>query len=1716
MFTIKSLHSFKTPLLWNGLALTLFFAAGVIAVATEKPTGSLAGTISLEENQFHLSTADIRNRRVFALATGPVGGGMVERGVWVQPDGSFQINQLPVGEYQLRLRATGFGTVNQTGLFVDEAKINRLKKPIQLSLLEPSLNIASNTRVFTPREVPHFWINATGSDHAMVRLYRKDILPLMAQKNSAQNNLAGLEFSSDLSLYKPYDQTGQPRWLTHEKPLQTLTRELHPDSEDWAHAEFKLSHALPAGEYLVMGEVTNMNKQSAWNVMWFSVSQLGLIVKQAPEQTLVRAINLDTLKPWPQVAIQLKDRAALNGKALGAALTGTDGFARFPGVVQPKDSSLVALGNAISAKSTHRAFGSIDYWSTNNPTYQTYFYTERPIYRLGQTVYFKGITRLQTPDGLKTPHNGLPVKIAVEDPDNTPLWEGKLTANAFGSFNGVYHLPADAKTGAYQVTLTYPDQSTSYHRFEVAQYRKPEYQVDVMPLKTRVIAGGKAKARLRASYYFGAPVANARIKYSIYADTDWSGRNALMPRPAYASYFDDWNEDGEGFSDSGYAGAFISEGYAQTDATGEALIEYDTQPTKWDHQDPYGTDYQDKRYTVQAEVTDLSRIAVVGSGKQSVTAGDFTLFVQPKSWVTRAGDPLQATVNAVDYQGKPIANRAIQVALTRWNWDSQKSEYRGSTVTATASVTTDARGQAQVTLPTTSQYFSDNYYLSAEAKDDGGRTIYDQSGIWIANASEPYVREGNAALQEAFSVKLDKKVYQPGDTAKVMITAPVSGKEHSDVILAIEGAKLHEVRSVPMDATAKLVEIPIRGNYAPNVYITATLVGPKRQFYNQSTLLKVSPEAHFLTLKIQTNKPKYKPGDTAIYTIKATDAQGKPAPHAELSLGVVDESIYAIRPEAAPDIRKFFYARIENMVSTFSSFPEDYSGGPDKIEPRLRKDFRDMAAWLPNLITNEQGVATVKVKLPDNLTSWRATVRGITSASDVGSAVANVVATQDLIVRLALPRFYTQYDEGVLSAVVHNYTDQPQRVKLSLQPSGQFGMREGLSQVLTVSPVQASRYDWHATLQQPGSGVVQVKAIGQTDGDALEMKVPILPLGVEIRQSASGILLGDPDQLNLPYHIPAGTAPELAQVLVSVASSSLGPVLGSFDSLIDYPYGCTEQTMSRLMPAVVAYNLSRELGIPMDQLLNQRFAQVATQALAKLNSYHHGDGGWGWWQYDTSDPYLTAYVMEGLAALRESGYVIPVDALPTGWEADGVTYLQKASKQLTAQLSDPKIASSRAEQMDRLIDLAYMNETLSLYRQASQKAQSKNDAKNRATMRAFWLKKLPDAPPEALAYMTIAFNRMGDKTAAQQTYRALNRLAHSVDGMQSWEHAAPLFKLLRLKPDEEYTYRFTSVETTALALRAAVAMDGDAPLNSPDAARLEAIEQWLNLQHTPRTGARSGFAEFNGDHPAITESGGWENTKTTATVLRAMTEKAIAQNKPGESQFTVSSDLWAAAKSFTQETLYTPAQTTSTMLSQIPGQALTLQKQGAGRLYYSSLLSYYLNLKPGALVPKTAMPQGLTVQRTFERIVAEPVGPQGTMRLKTTPITDGQVRAGETVLMRVTVNAPTALPYAMINAYLPSGGEVISNDPRESQIEEASENSGFETSWNHWWWSHQDILDDRVVLFASHIPAGKSEFHVLVRMELPGRFQMNPVKLEGMYTQRIQAYSPLDSLQVVE
>ena len=1732
----------KTLFTWQFLMLKLLLLA-LVAVLVDKPTGVLTGRISIGEKGFGLQTYDIRANKVYVIAEGPRQGPPIERGVWVQNDGTFKFDHLPVGEYQIRVRAKGFSSTESYGLFVQEGKTTQLPKTLALSVLEPSVSMAQTSRVFTTHDTPSMYMNAIGAIDGDVKLYKIDFLPFIS---GAQNK--GIASGTDLNIYKT-GETKLSNPLAKQKPLLERHCKLELDWTDSAHANVNFGK-LPPGDYFAYVEVNGVRGgMKADNANWFSVSDVGLIVKRDENKVLVQAVDLNTLKPVKDCKVRGYDLEAHKYVAT-AMKTNENGLLEINDANAEASKSISPSGSKVAEadlshcslfvgqSAANMAYSGNSPNAPNGENYKSYFYTDKPIYRLGQTVNFKTICREINQGQLKNPGAGLSLAVHVDDPTNNTLWKGTLKTNQHGTFNGTFTIPADGKTGAYQVVADFPDGSHAYGAFEADQYRKPEYQVEVVSMNPRIVSGQKLRVQVKATYFFGAPVANASVKYTIYSSSDYDLRWRLEDRPSYFSFFDSWNE-GESY---GSGGEFVMTGTAQTDQNGLAMIEYDTTPqaAPVDANDspssPYNSDVQDKKYRVEAEVTDISRITQVGSGSTEVTAGDFALFVQPDAYVVKAGENMDVTAQAINFDGKPVANQPVTISVARWVYDSVAHVYKNEDKVAEVSATTGADGKATVRVFCKDQWPSDTFYVTAKSVDATKHKIVDHSSIWIASERSAYVKDKSDAEKQTVSITTDKQVYKPGDTAKVMITAPVTGKEGINALVTIEGAKLYQCKIVPLDATAKFVEIPISKELAPNAFVNVAFVGNKHQFYTAEQMIKVSPDTNFLKLAVTSDKDRYKPGDTAHYTIKATKLDGSPAPNTEVSLGVVDESIYSIRADAAEDIRKFFYTRRENVVITVSSFPEMYSAGPDKIEPKVRKDFKDTAVWLPDLTTNKDGIAIASVKLPDNLTTWRATVRGVSMGTDVGACTQKILCTQDLILRLALPRFFNTGDQGFITAIVHNYTKQPQSIKLILKASEQFTVKSALTQSASVDPEKAYRYSWPVTLAKSGSGVIEVKAIGQTAGDAMEMKLPVNPLGLPAFSIKTGLLTDDNASVSLPVGISADAVKGTESEKLTLASSTIGPVLGNFNALIDYPYGCTEQTLSKLVPSMVAMQLHKKLNIPITKEQSTLFAEVQKLSLEKLRSYHHDDGGWGWWATDSSNPYLTAHVVSGLSLLKETGYSAEDTLINSGLQ-----WLGKQSNELQKQLADPKLAADdqwvRSDISCRKTDLSKMLYTISswgatpqqlLARYAPAKkgatklpplvyhselvpivepdsssdssmtapgAGTKTTSASSCAVRAWLLSQTNRLSPEALSYLTLTCRNLNDNAGAQKAYDRLIALSQTDSQMMNWQHTSEMAKKFIDKGDEysEYDYRFTGVESTALGLQAVLAMEPN------NAERIESIKQWLLLQR---------------------DQNGWDNTKTTAQVFLVLLREELQYKSKSPADFQTKvmqsgQELFSLAYNATNT--YGPEQTVDVKLSTAHS-TLDITKTGSGRLYYTTVLNYFRQLLPGDQVAGKGFPVGLTITRKFYRLQPfKDKAADGAIHFKTEEIADHQIKAGETVMMKTFVHCPVPLPYIKVESALPSGAEVV-RDSRESNVDATAGDAGTQIAgdWAAPWWTHEDVLDDRIVYFGTSVPRGDSEFHTMLRMELPGTVEVLPVTLEGMYSNKIRGYSALDQLTVKE
>jgi uncharacterized protein YfaS (alpha-2-macroglobulin family) len=875
-----------------------------------------------------------------------------------------------------------------------------------------------------------------------------------------------------------------------------------------------------------------------------------------------------------------------------------------------------------------------------------YVYTDRPVYRPGHTVRFKAVLRLRTPDGFEVPA-GKNVSVQIEGPDGQPAYQKQLTSSANGTVKDEFTLPAGAALGYYFVQVKYGDDFAGGN-FEVEEYKKPEYEVRVGLSKSRVLQGESTTATVDSRYYFGEPVTNAAVKYSIYRDRYWF--------PLWYDYDDQLDAP----SDDDSSGEEIAQGEGKLDADGKLAIPVPTQVS--DHKYDY-------RYRIEARVTDPARREISGSGYLVGTYGSFLVQVTPDRYVYPPNGRASLTLKARDYDNNPIRT-AVRVELLKFDWRApDRNDIRGS---VDGAVGADGSGRVELAIPPEGGQFR----VRVSAKTPEGRVVESYSYLWVTGAAR-----GEEYNDPSRSVQIipDQKTYRVGDTAKIMIA---TGQPNVPVLVSVEGRDLKSHRVMRSADSSVQLEIPITDKDEPGVYVSAQFVR-NNTLYQGSKYIRIPAEDHKLNVAVTTDKPQYKPGETATYQVQVTGVDGKPVPRAEFSLGVVDEAIYAIRADNTPDISRFFFGNEYNSVYTESSLSYYFSGeagkrrmqlaalrAPTKLAqlkperlalPKVRKAFPDTAFWVADVVTDGAGRAQAKVQFPDSLTTWRATTRAVTPDTKVGAAVVKNIVRKNLILRLAAPRFFVQGDEVVISAVVHNYLSADKNVQISLEAKG-LDVLEGAGKTVAIPARGETRLDWRVRASAAGSARITGRALTDEESDALELEIPVNIPGVKLTEAKGGSLAaGESASFDLTF--PARVQPGSRRLAIRVSPSIAGALFGAAEYLTSFPYGCVEQTMSSFLPNIIVRQAVRDLGVK-TELDEAGLQQKIREGLDRLYSYQHEDGGWGWWETDDSHVFMTAYVTAGLKQAAASGINVRQDAI-----SRGAAWVKQAFE------NDPRIAA---------------------------------------------------------------------------------------------------------------------------------------------------------------------------------------------------------------------------------------------------------------------------------------------------------------------------------------------------------------------------------------------------------------------------------------------------------
>ncbi|MBN9118074.1 MAG: hypothetical protein J0I06_02720 [Planctomycetes bacterium] len=313
-------------------------------------------------------------------------------------------------------------------------------------------------------------------------------------------------------------------------------------------------------------------------------------------------------------------------------------------------------------------------------------------------------------------------------------------------------------------------------------------------------------------------------------------------------------------------------------------------------------------------------------------------------------------------------------------------------------------------------------------------------------------------------------------------------------------------------------------------------------------------------------------------------------------------------------------------------------------EDVVRRDFADSAFWTANLRTDKTGKATAAFKVPDSLTNWRVQVVAVSPKMHVGTATSRFKTSRPVMIWPMLPRAFTEGDVVTVFGTVHNLSDREQSVRVHLTAeNGQ--VLSGAEQTVKVPASGNVPVYWTYRAGKPGTTDLLMSAKCDAGSDASLKKLPVVAAAVPERVTASGLVGKD----DLKLVMPEGFDPKSVQVSVTVAPTLAADLADTLPYLVEYPYGCVEQTMSRFLPALRVAGILQKSGISTIAKLEERLPKVVEAGQKRLISLQQPDGGWAWNGNGQTHEMMTPYALFGLLAAEEAGYPCPnPQTIPTG------------------------------------------------------------------------------------------------------------------------------------------------------------------------------------------------------------------------------------------------------------------------------------------------------------------------------------------------------------------------------------------------------------------------------------------------------------------------------------
>lgn len=1584
----------------------------------------------------------------------------------------------------------------------------------------------------------------------------------------------------------------QAKYVGEQVAQWTLDLEPRPE-----HLTRLIDVATPlqkAGAYLVTAQLADGNTSRI--VVW--VADTAIVKKQLDQKSWYFVADAVSGKPvekanveffgWTQTFNQNNRRQTQVQTKNFAEFSDANGQIMLDQQRLPQNHQWLITARTTAGRFAYLGFTGVWYSRYSQEQYdqrKTYVITDRPVYRPSQTVKFKfwlQQAKYDQPD--QSPFANRKYTVLINNPQGEKVFEQQYTTDKFGGLEGEWPLADEAMLGSYYVVI----ENFGGGSFRVEEYKKPEFEVTVDAPSEPVQLGDKITATIRAKYYFGAPVVNAKVKYKIERTPHTARWYPAGPWDWFYGKGYRW----QGYDYTWYPGfarwgcvrpvpswwgrptpqpELVSEQEVDIGPDGTVEVVIDTLPAKELHGD------QDHSYQITAEVVDESRRTIVGNGNVLVARQPF----QVTTWVDRGyyqvGDTIVAHAAVYTLDQKPVAGKG-KLTLYRIQYNDKGEPQE--TAVETVELNPDSAGQVTHQFAASA---AGQYRLSYSLTDAKDRTI---EGGYVFLIRGPGF-DGREFRFNDVEILTDKTEYAPGDTLKLLVNTrkadstvalflrPVNGVYQPPQILRLQGK-------------STTVDVGIVPGDMPNFFIEACTIADGK-YHMELRDVVVPPEKRVLNIDVVPSKTEYQPGAPATVEVKLTDHDGKPFVGSTV-LSVYDRSVeYISGGSNVPEIREFFWKWqrhhhpqretnldwttynllkpgevgmlqigifggidvVTDAAETMNFFggdrrnsaalqshtmmnrsrgladamPMSAAGAPpapgmagelrksmeagaimekqqDKggggaeafAEAAVRSEFADTAYWNAAVTTDADGFAKVEFKMPENLTAWKIKAWGMGLGAKVGESTVDVVTKKNLLVRLQAPRFFVETDEVVLSANVHNYLASAKKVRVVLELDG--GCLEPLESTETSVEVAANgeqRVDWRVKVTKEGTAVIRMKALSDEESDAMQMSFPVYVHGMSKTESFSNALRPNEPSGQVVFTIPEQRRINDSRIEARFSPTLAGAMVDALPYLVEYPYGCTEQTLNRFLPTVITQRILQKMQLDLKAIQEKRtnlnaqqlgdpavraaqwkrfdrnpvfdeseVTKMVKDGVERLTSMQLSDGGWGWFSGygERSYPHTTAVVVHGLQVATQNDV-----ALVPGTLEKGIAWLKRHQEQEVQKLKNAPDKKdpwkSKADAIDAFVYMILVDADIA-----------------NSDMQAFLFRDRIDLPVYAKALFGLALHK---QQQADQLQTILENISQFV--VEDNENQTAYLRL----PENNWWWSWygSEIEANAYYLKLLTAV------NPQDARASKLVKYLLN----------------NRRHATY-----WNSTRDTALCVEALAGylTASGEDKPdltveiwldGVKQRDVkidASNLFLFDNSFT---LLGDAVTTGE-------HTLEFRKTGQGPLYFNT---YVTNFTLEDFITHAGLE--VKVNRKFYKLTRvdktdDVAGSRGQAvqqqveKFERTELPNlSQVTSGDLVEIELEIDSKNDYEY------------LVFEDMKAAGFEPVELRSGYTGNALN---AYVEYRDERAAFFVRMLPRGKHSMSYRLRAEIPGSFSALPTRASAMYAPELKGNSDEMKVKVVD